>query len=176
MLIVRIIGGADGSRTRVQTRNKYAFYMLIRLLFFERWPAIGNLPAPYPLNFRCGNEAAPQLFPTHERPLIANRGTGFAGDVLSSTLCRIKLTYYDSIKLQERKYFRHFLFCDPDLRDISRGSACLQYPFTLLSKPNSPLNSYCARNQSFGRLVFRVGIQNVLLFFKPTSFLISGQR
>ena len=95
-----------------------------------------------PLNFHCGNEAAPQLFPSHERLLIANRGTGFAGNVLSGTLCRIKLIYYDSIKLQERKYFRHFLFCDPDLRDISRGSTCLQYPFTLLSKPNSPFNLY----------------------------------
>ena len=135
--------GADGSRTRVQTRNKYAFYMLIRLLFFGRWPATGSLPTHYPLICHCGDEAAPQLFPSHERLRIANRGTGFAGNVLSNTLCRIKLIYYDSIRLQERKYFRHFLFCDPDLRDISRGSACLQYPFTLLSKPNSPFNLYC---------------------------------
>ena len=82
--------GADGRRTRVQTRNKYAFYMLIRLLIFGRWPAIGNLPASYPLKFRRDNEAASQLFPTHERLRIANRGTGFAGNVLSSTLCRIK--------------------------------------------------------------------------------------
>ena len=35
--------GADGSRTRVQTRNKYAFYMLIRILVFERQLVNGNL-------------------------------------------------------------------------------------------------------------------------------------
>ena len=135
--------GVDGSRTRVQTRNKYAFYMLIRLLVFEWRPVSGNLPSSYPLIFRCDCEKKPQLFPTHERLQIANRGTGFAGNVLSRALRRIKLIYYDSIRQQERNYFRHLLFCDPDLRGISRGSACLQYPFTLLSKPNDPMVVYC---------------------------------
>ena len=174
--ISAIFCGADGSRTRVQTRNKYAFYMLIRLLIFGRWPATGSLPAHYPLIFHCGNEAAPQLFPSHERPLIANRGTGFAGDVLSNTLCRMKLIYYVSIRQQERNYNRHLRFCDPDLRDISRGSACLQYPFTLLSKPNSPINMYWLQNQKFRRFVFGVGVQNVLIIFKPTFFSDFGTK
>jgi len=50
-LIYSDICGADGSRTRVQTRNKYAFYMLIRLLILVLWPANGSLSEPWASNF-----------------------------------------------------------------------------------------------------------------------------
>jgi hypothetical protein len=43
-------GGAGGSRTRVQTRNQYAFYMLILLLIFEMGLVTGDRPQPYFLN------------------------------------------------------------------------------------------------------------------------------
>ncbi len=40
--VFRFFSGAGGSRTRVQTRNRKAFYMFIRLLVFEADLAIGS--------------------------------------------------------------------------------------------------------------------------------------
>jgi hypothetical protein len=41
-----LFGGAAGGRTPVQTRNPYAFYMLIQSLVVGRGPAKGYKPDP----------------------------------------------------------------------------------------------------------------------------------
>lgn len=51
-----VFSGAGGNRTRVQTRNRKAFYMLILLLIFESGPVTNNLPKPYLLNFIYASE------------------------------------------------------------------------------------------------------------------------
>ena len=41
------VGGAGGSRTRVQTRRPYAFYMLIPVEIFEKRQESDDQPLPY---------------------------------------------------------------------------------------------------------------------------------
>ena len=43
--------GAGGSRTRVQTRKQYGFYMLSPDLVFVHWLDQDHRPMPYLLNF-----------------------------------------------------------------------------------------------------------------------------
>jgi hypothetical protein len=82
-----------------------------------------------------------RLFRSHERPLIANRRTGFAGNVLSHTLCRIKPIYCNSIRQQERKCFRLLFVCNPDLRDHVTWLGMLTVPIYLAVKTKQPQKS-----------------------------------
>ena len=44
--------GASGIRTRVQTRNTYAFYTLISAFIFDPWQDLSHQPRAYLLRFR----------------------------------------------------------------------------------------------------------------------------
>ena len=54
--------GAGGSRTRVQTRMPYAFYMLIPVGIFEKRQEPDDQSLPYPLKFHLRIEAFPDYF------------------------------------------------------------------------------------------------------------------
>jgi|GEM_PF-1820107 len=49
-----LFSGAGGSRTLVQTRNQYAFYMLISAFIFVPGQDRSHQPKPYLLGFRLG--------------------------------------------------------------------------------------------------------------------------
>ena len=51
MLVLSLISGAGGSRTRVQARQPYAFYMLILCLIVGSDEVTGNRITPYLLCF-----------------------------------------------------------------------------------------------------------------------------
>ena len=50
--------GDSGSRTRVQTRNQYAFYTLILALIFEQRQDPSHQPLPYLLNLILASQLA----------------------------------------------------------------------------------------------------------------------
>ena len=57
--------GDSGSRTRVQTRNQYAFYTLILALIFEQQQDPSHQPLPYLLNLILASQ------PTRTSPDIS---------------------------------------------------------------------------------------------------------
>ena len=58
----RIIGGAGGIRTHVQTGKPYAFYTFIPALIFVRRQDLDHQPTPYPLKFHPSIEALTDYF------------------------------------------------------------------------------------------------------------------
>jgi hypothetical protein len=86
--MARVFCGAGGNRTLVQTRYKYAFYMLILLLFVGFRPVTDNLTEPYSLFSRpqSGKNSGPAL--TFRCLLIKNRQAGSLRDSLSAILDR----------------------------------------------------------------------------------------
>ena len=105
------MGGAGGSRTLVQTRKPYAFYMLIFAFVFECKQDQSHLLAPYPLSFHKNREERFLLFPILLYRYIKRLGTrAFERYLVSTTLAEIKLIYYDSIKLREHNCFRQIKF------------------------------------------------------------------
>jgi len=62
MTFVIMFSGAAGSRTRVQTRRPYAFYMLSSDLIFVHGPDQSHLPTPYLLYLVCSR--------SHNKPVL----------------------------------------------------------------------------------------------------------
>ena len=97
-------GGAGGSRTLVQTRKPYAFYMLIFAFGFRAQAR--PKPPTYALasKFHSDCEARPELFPILLHRRIERFGTrAFGRCLVSTTVAEIKLIYYTSIKQREHK-------------------------------------------------------------------------
>ena len=90
--------GAAGIRTRVQTGNQTAFYMLSILLIVGNRPAKCNLPEPYLLNFagaskRCTNYLRMLSFPVRglQRSTSGKGGNAIALQLFPTTFSlRIK--------------------------------------------------------------------------------------
>ena len=51
---IALFCGDSGIRTRVQTRNQYAFYTLILAFVFEQWQDPSHQPLPYLLKSHFG--------------------------------------------------------------------------------------------------------------------------
>jgi hypothetical protein len=131
--------GADGSRTRVQTRKQYAFYMLIFASIFVCRQDRSHQPTPYPLNFRqrCTTIFGyPRFFYTS----IPNRFREWhSRDVpfrhLVPELSR-------STKLQSSSesviIFASYKFAVYDLSAIRQRTACLHTSSTCCQKPKQP--------------------------------------
>ena len=65
----RLGGGAGGSRTLVQTRKPYAFYMLILAFVFVLQQDPSHQLQPYLLKLHRGVGVPPRLFPIYPAPL-----------------------------------------------------------------------------------------------------------
>ena len=108
-------GGAGGSRTLVQTRNRNAFYMLILLLIFGIVTGTNTQDKTYSfyLIVKPG--------PPYDQPDVygtpcssRNQADPPAGCLVSSPCDKIKRNLLNSIRLQERSYYRLLLFADND--------------------------------------------------------------
>ena len=132
------MSGANGSRTRVQTRNTYAFYTLILALIFVRQQDPSHQPPTYLLRFRS-RIAACDIYSVNSCATIYpfSPQTRLGVTSRSGALHPNTLIYYTSIKQREHKFFRQLYF-EARLKSIASLLCVLTQPFYLLSKPNSP--------------------------------------
>ena len=104
-LIINLICGAGGSRTLVQTRKPYAFYMLIFAWIFVYRQDRSHQSIPYPLKFRERCEESLKLFPNLLCHFTKRFGTrAFEWHLVSTPMAEIKLIYYTSIKQREHNF------------------------------------------------------------------------
>jgi hypothetical protein len=133
--------GVAGSRTPVQTGNRYGFYMLILLLVVGRRLAKGSRPFPYsPESSLWPRERASNYPGLDGTPYTAaDPAQAPAGYPVPCPLGG-GLSYNPSDGLSSESKISIANYC---LRPLFTGCASkpcmLTYPFYLLSKPNDPV-------------------------------------
>ena len=138
--VFKSIRGAGGSRTLVQTRKPYAFYMLIFAWIFVYRQDRSHQSIPYPLKFRERCEESLKLFPNLLCHFTKRFGTrAFEWHLVSTTMAEIKLIYYTSIKQRERNEFRQIKFWRLRFKCKSTTHCMLTYHFCPLSNPVNPM-------------------------------------
>lgn len=89
LIISTLSSGLGGARTLVQTREQYAFYMLIVDLIFECWQDLRHQPTPYPLKSSLVLQGQHKLAPIylHHHVKLLRRKSAWVMS-RSNTLCR----------------------------------------------------------------------------------------
>ncbi len=89
LIISTLSSGPGGARTLVQTREQYAFYMLIVDLIFECWQDLRHQPTPYPLKSSLVLQGQHKLAPIylHHHVKLLRRKSAWVMS-RSNTLCR----------------------------------------------------------------------------------------
>ena len=129
--------GANGSRTRVQTRNTYAFYTFILALIFVRRQDPSHQPPAYLLDFRYHIAACDTYSVYFCAAKSFSPQTRLGATSRSSAWRPKKLIYYTSIRQREHKKYCQLCF-EARLTSVASLLGVLTQPFYLLSKPNSP--------------------------------------
>ena len=139
--------GAGGSRTLVQTRKQYAFYMLIFALIFVLQQDQSYQLLPYPLLFRCPYKATTS-YPRFVRTSVSNRlgERAFERCLVLTPCIWMKLNLLYSIKQQERNYFRQLLFWNPGLTSRHSDARHAYIPFLPAVKTKQPQNRFFVIN------------------------------
>ena len=130
--------GANGSRTRVQTRNTYAFYTFILALIFVRRQDPSHQPPAYLLDFRYHIAACDTYSVYFCAAKSFSPQTRLGATSRSSAWRPKKLIYYTSIRQREHKKYCQLCF-EARLTSVASLLGVLTQPFYLLSKPDSPV-------------------------------------
>ena len=148
--------GAGGNRTLVQTSDKCAFYMLSLLLVFENNQGISTRVKPYFLNLTKVPElyfGQPEIVALHGRTGIRQIHPRNVPSPLPRAA--IKPIYYNSIRQQERSYFRQLQSLRSDIYEPdTQCSTCLHINSSCCQKPRQPQNWHKARKFNWIKLVF----------------------
>ena len=136
----RNVSGAGGSRTLVQTRKPYAFYMLIPAFIFVMRQDPDHQSHPYLLKFHLTVGAPDRLFPIYLHRWVLRFGTTSLERCLVLSPCkRIKpVIYCTSIRQRERSCFRQLIVRPTWFRSPQPSLRMLTYHLILLSNPVNP--------------------------------------
>ena len=119
--------------------------MFISAWFFVRLQDRSHQLAPYPLIFHSAYEAT-RNYPRFSCTSISNclEERAFGKCLVSAPCTEIKLEiYYDSIKQQERNYFRQLKLLRSEIYEpASRRSTCLLTPSTCCRNQTGPKKRY----------------------------------
>ena len=129
--------GANGIRTRVQTRNTCAFYTLIPALFFVRRQDPSHQPPAYLLSFQNRIAACESYSVYFCAAWSFSPQTRLGATSRSGALRPKRPIYYTSIRQREHKKCCQLDF-EARLTSVASLLGVLTQPFYLLSKPNSP--------------------------------------
>ena len=139
-LIFNVYCGAGGSRTLVQTRKPYAFYMLILAFIFVLRQDPSHQSQPYLLNLHLPVGAPERLFPIYLHRLTLRFGTTSLERCLVPSPCKgIKpVNYCTSFRQRERSSFRQLIVRPNGLWSTQPSLRMLTYHLILLSNPVNP--------------------------------------
>ena len=150
--------GAGGSRTRVQTRKPYAFYMLIPALGFRAVARPGPPTATLSPKFHHAIGAWHNYSRFTMRRLILRFGTTpLERRLVPSPGDRIKpVIYCTSIRQREHTCCCQLIFWPNWLWSLQSSLRMLTYHLNLLSNPVNPLKSFLPENQLVKMKIFGV--------------------
>ena len=104
--------GAGGSRTLVQTSDRCAFYMLIPRLIVGECTGHGHPRHPVASKISPQARGRPFGYPVLMSTSVSPTDGRGRWEMSCPRICaRIKLTYYTSVRQQERSYSRQLCFC-----------------------------------------------------------------
>jgi len=131
--------GDGGGRTLVQTRNQYAFYMLIPAFGFRALARPGPPTNTLVWKFHAVIQTLTTLFPIFCASLIQSpQDVGLGRRLVAVVLTAIKLTYCTSVRLQEHSYSRQLNFWSPDYSASHQRTACLHTASARCQNRSSP--------------------------------------
>ena len=115
---IKTVSGAGGSRTLVQTRKPYAFYMLIPVRIFVKQQEPDDQLLPYPLMIHCHIKAYNNYFRICCTAWLTASEKGLSGRWPVPSPCGgIKLTYYTSVRQRARSCFRQINWTRADIKE-----------------------------------------------------------
>ena len=137
-----LLCGDSGSRTRVQTRNQYAFYMLVSACVFVPEQDRSYQFRPYLLCFRlCRAADTDYLRYFHTAVPFKPRSEGLERCPVSAPCAEIRPIYYTSIRQREHNHCCRLIRYRPSLTSFIYSARHAYIPALPAVKTNYPLQN-----------------------------------